>query len=217
VPDFAAIDLRGIREVQLEDIEMAAEFGFSLKLLGVAKPRVGGPGVRQYVAPVMVPLGNPIASVEDSFNAVVVQADPVDEIMMRGRGAGEGPTASAVVADIIDFARGINPPLFGHFTPVGAPVEAVGAGAGAGAAEERRFWRLLVDDRPGVIAEVSQVLSEQALSVEKIVQKDADGQRAHIFILTHAAPRSQADGVASALGALSCMIEPPSVYSVEEL
>ena len=216
VPDFGAIDLRGIREVTLEDIEMAAEFGFSLKLLGVAKPRVGGPGVRQYVAPVMVPLGNPIASVEDSFNAVVVQANPVDEIMMRGRGAGEGPTASAVVADIIDFARGINPPLFGHFTPVGAPVEASGSVLGEGAAEERRFWRLLVDDRPGVIAEVSQVLSEQGLSVEKILQTDADGSRAHIFILTHAAPRSIADKVASAQAGLSCMVEQPAVYSIED-
>ncbi|MEC8153399.1 MAG: homoserine dehydrogenase, partial [Pseudomonadota bacterium] len=212
VPDFGAIDLRGIREVQLEDIEMAAEFGFSLKLLGVAKPRVGGPGVRQYVAPVMVPLSNPIASVEDSFNAVVVQADPVDEIMMRGRGAGEGPTASAVVADIIDFARGINPPLFGHFTPGAAS----GAASGEGAAEERRFWRLLVDDRPGVIAEVSQVLSEQGLSVEKILQTDADGSRAHIFILTHAAPRSVADKVAGALAGLSCMVAQPAVYGVED-
>ena len=216
VPDFGAIDLRGIRDVTLEDIEMAAEFGFSLKLLGVAKPRVVGPGVRQYVAPVMVPLGNPIASVEDSFNAVVVQADPVDEIMMRGRGAGEGPTASAVVADVIDFARGINPPLFGHFTPVGASGAASGAASGEGAAEERRFWRLLVDDRPGVIAEVSQVLSEQGLSVEKILQTDADGSRAHIFILTHAAPRSVADKVASALAGLSCMVEQPAVYSIED-
>ena len=214
VPDFGAIDLRGIRDVTLEDIEIAAEFGFSLKLLGVAKPRVGGPGVRQYVAPVMVPLGNPIASVEDSFNAVVVQADPVDEIMMRGRGAGEGPTASAVVADIIDCARDQS-----------AAVRALSARRGGGAASgapagearrERRFWRLLVDDRPGVIAEVSQVLSEQGLSVEKILQTDADGSRAHIFILTHAAPRSVADKVAGALAGLSCMVEQPAVYGVED-
>ena len=86
-----------------------------------------------------------------------------------------------------------------------------------GGASERRFWRLVVDDRPGVIAEVSQVLSDQALSVEKIVQKDADGSRAHVFILTHAAPRAKADGVALALGALNCMIEAPAVYSVEAL
>ena len=142
----------------------------------------------------------------------LVQADPVDEIMMRGRGAGEGPTASAVVADIIDFARGINTPLFGHFTPVATS----GAASGEGAAEERRFWRLLVDDRPGVIAEVSQVLSEQGPSVEKILQTDADGSRAHIFILTHAAPRSIADKVASALAGLSCMVEQPAVYSIED-
>ena len=168
------------------------------------------------VGGLIVPAGSPIASVEDSFNAVVVQADPVDEIMMRGRGAGEGPTASAVVADIIDFARGINPPLFGHFTPVGAVGAASGEASGEGAAEERRFWRLLVDDRPGVIAEVSQVLSEQGLSVEKILQTDADGSRAHIFILTHAAPRSVADKVASALAGLSCMVEQPAVYSIED-
>ena len=213
VPDFGAIELAGIRTVQLADIEMAEDFGFSLKLLGVAKPRASGNGVRQYVAPVLVPHSNPIASVEDSFNAVVVRGEPVDEIMMRGRGAGEGPTASAVVADVIDVARGINPPLFGEVT---ASASAGAAEAEVGGAVERRFWRLSVDDRPGVIAEVSQVLSQQSLSVEKIVQTDADGNSAHIFILTHAAPRSVADGVAKALAGLSCMIEPPAVYTVED-
>ncbi|MGB1160278.1 MAG: homoserine dehydrogenase [Alphaproteobacteria bacterium] len=217
VPDFSAIELEGIRNVRLEDIEMAEDFGYSLKLLGVAKPRASGVGVRQYVAPVLVPQSNPIAGVFDSFNAVVVRGEPVDEVMMRGRGAGEGPTASAVVADIMDVARGINPPLFGEVASAAATAGADEAAGEVGGAAERRFWRLVVDDRPGVIAEVSQVLSDQALSVEKIVQKDADGQRAHIFILTHAAPRSQADGVATALAALSCMIEAPSVYSVEEL
>ena len=216
-PDFGAIELAGIRDVQLVDIEMAEDFGYALKLLGVAKPRVSGPGVRQYVAPVLVPQSNPIASVFDSFNAVVVRGEPVDEVMMRGRGAGEGPTASAVVADILDIARGINPPLFGALTAAAeeASGEADAAGS-AGGASERRFWRLLVDDRPGVIAEVSQVLSTQGLSVEKIVQEDADGSRAHIFILTHAAPRSVADQVAEALAALSCMIEAPAVYAVED-
>lgn len=218
VPDFAAIELEGIRGVALADIEMAEEFGFSLKLLGVAKPRASGVGVRQYVAPVLVPLSNPIAGVHDSFNAVVVRGEPVDEVMMRGRGAGEGPTASAVVADIMDFARGINPPLFGVLALAGGASSTDGAAMGeTGGASERRFWRLVVDDRPGVIAEVSQVLSDQALSVEKIVQKDADGSRAHVFILTHAAPRAKADGVAQALGALNCMIEAPAVYSVEAL
>ncbi|MDA8552764.1 homoserine dehydrogenase [Alphaproteobacteria bacterium] len=218
VPDFAAIELEGIRGVALADIEMAEEFGFSLKLLGVAKPRASGVGVRQYVAPVLVPLSNPIAGVHDSFNAVVVRGEPVDEVMMRGRGAGEGPTASAVVADIMDFARGINPPLFGALALAGGASATDGAAMGEnGGASERRFWRLVVDDRPGVIAEVSQVLSDQALSVEKIVQKDADGSRAHVFILTHAAPRAKADGVAQALGALNCMIEAPAVYSVEAL
>lgn len=218
VPDFAAIELEGIRGVALADIEMAEEFGFSLKLLGVAKPRASGVGVRQYVAPVLVPLSNPIAGVHYSFNAVVVRGEPVDEVMMRGRGAGEGPTASAVVADIMDFARGINPPLFGALALAGGASSTDGAAMGeTGGASERRFWRLVVDDRPGVIAEVSQVLSDQALSVEKIVQKDADGSRAHVFILTHAAPRAKADGVAQALGALNCMIEAPAVYSVEAL
>ena len=213
VPDFAAIELEGIRGVRLEDIEMAEDFGYALKLLGVAKPRASGKGVRQYVAPVLVPLSNPIAGVADSFNAVVVRGEPVDEVMMRGRGAGEGPTASAVVADLMDIARGINPPLFGAVdsTPGGALDSAQGGGS------EQRFWRLVVDDRPGVIAEVSQVLSDHALSVEKIVQKDADGSRAHIFILTHAAPRRLAKDVAQALADLSCMNEAPAVYTVEAL
>ena len=130
VPDFAAIELEGIRGVALADIEMAEEFGFSLKLLGVAKPRASGAGVRQYVAPVLVPLSNPIAGVHDSFNAVVVRGEPVDEVMMRGRGAGEGPTASAVVADIMDFARGINPPLFGALALAGGASSTDGAAMG---------------------------------------------------------------------------------------
>ena len=172
--------------------------------------------------PVLVPQSNPIAGVYDSFNAVVVRGEPVDEIMMRGRGAGEGPTASAVVADLIDAARGINPPLFGTLnaaaaTGGGAAQAEAATGEAVEGAAERRFWRLLVDDRPGVIAEVSQVLSDRALSVEKIVQQDADGSRAHIFILTHAAQRTQADEVAAALARLNCMIEPPAVYAVEAL
>ena len=221
VPDFAAIELEGIRGVRLEDIEMAEDFGYALKLLGVAKPRASGEGVRQYVAPVLVPLSNPIAGVADSFNAVVVRGEPVDEVMMRGRGAGEGPTASAVVADLMDIARGINPPLFGAVdsTPGGALDGAPGGAldSAPGGGSEQRLWRLVVDDRPGVIAEVSQVLSDHALSVEKIVQKDADGSRAHIFILTHAAPRRLVKDVAQALADLSCMNEAPAVYTVEAL
>ena len=104
---MAKLDISGIRQVTLESIEMADELGYVTKLLGVASV-----GEKPFVAACAVPKTS-IAGVDSSFNAAVFNGDPVDEVMIRGRGAGEGPTASAVVADIVDIARGISPPLFG--------------------------------------------------------------------------------------------------------
>ncbi len=110
VVDFDAVHIEGIRHISALDIQFASELGYKIKLLGVASRSNGT--IEQRVHPCMVPVGAPIATVEGVFNAVVCDGDAVDTIMQEGRGAGAGPTASAVVADIIDIASGISVPTF---------------------------------------------------------------------------------------------------------
>src|SRR3546814_2705762 len=109
--DFADVHIEGIRHVTALDIAFADELGFRIKLLGIARRVAAGLELR--VHPTMIPASLPVASVEGVFNAVVVQGDFVDQVMMVGRGAGAGPTASAVVADLVDIARGCRAPSFG--------------------------------------------------------------------------------------------------------
>ncbi len=109
--DFDSIYTEGIRHVSPLDFEFAQELGYRIKLLGIARRTPSG--IEQRVHPCMVPLADPIAHIEDVFNAVVVDGDAVETTMYEGRGAGQGPTASAVVADVVDIARGRWAPAFG--------------------------------------------------------------------------------------------------------
>lgn len=173
-PDMAKLDVSGIRQVSLQAIEMADELGYKIKLLGVAAM-----GEKPFVAACAVPKTSSIASVDSSFNAVVINGDPVDEIMIRGRGAGEGPTASAVVADIVDIARGICPPLFGA-TPM----------ASSNAVEtpmSKQMVSFQVQDEPGVMAAISEGLRQSGLSVESMLQRANDSGSADVLIVTHPA------------------------------
>ena len=106
-PDFAAVYTEGIRHVSPLDIAFASEMGYRIKLLGVA--RLTEHGLEQRVHPSMVRIGTPISQVEGVFNAVVAEGDQVDTTLYAGRGAGGGPTASAVVADLADIAKGAPP------------------------------------------------------------------------------------------------------------
>ena len=126
-----------------------------------------------------MPIDSSIASVDGSFNAVVVNGSPVDEVMIRGRGAGEGPTASAVVADILDHARGISPPLFGQQS-AGGNAQA----SSSGQSTLRRMIAVQVRDEAGVIANLSELLSSNGLSVESMIQH-SDGGAASLMIVTH--------------------------------
>ena len=148
-PRFDAIHVEGIRHVSAEDIAFAGELGYRIKLLGVA--RMTAQGLEQRVHPCMVPADAPIAQVEGVFNGVVVEGDRVGQVMFEGRGAGAGPTASAVVADIVDIARGLRLPAFG----VPARRLADHPIAPMAAHEGSYYIRLLVLDRPGVMADVS--------------------------------------------------------------
>src|ERR1700689_1174037 len=111
-PDLANISVSGIADIAAEDIRFAREFGYRIKLLGIAK--MTPKGIDQRVQPAMVKLGTPLADVESSFNAVVAHAGEAGPFTFEGRGAGEAPTAPAVIADLVDIARGSFGPTFGR-------------------------------------------------------------------------------------------------------
>ena len=169
--DAGAIHVEGIRSIKLADIQAAAELGFRIKLLGVAQ-RVAG-GIESRVHPTMVPKSSAIAQVMGVTNAVTVDADAVRELTLIGPGAGGAATASAVIADIADIARGVRSAPFG--TPVGSLVrtEAVPLQRHEGG----YYVRLAVHDRPGAVAAVASRMAERGISFESIMQRQPAGKR----------------------------------------
>ena len=200
-PDMDHLSVSGIRSVTLQTISMADELGYKIKLLGFAAR-----DEQPFVAACAVPKSSSIAAVDGSFNAVVFNGRPVDEIMVRGRGAGEGPTASAVVADLIDVARGILPPIFG-----GTPTNNVTQRSDVMAKQMVAFN---VKDEPGVIAAISDCLSQSGLSVESMLQRAGDGEQAHVMIVTHPTDASSVSEAQEILSQKPFMHRQPAFYRV---
>lgn len=166
---FDAVYVEGIEKIEPVDFEAADELGFRVKLLGVALETDSG--IEQRVHPCLVPKSSPIARVSGVTNCVVVDAEPVGQIMLVGPGAGEGATASSVVADIVDVARGlIVPPLSTKASDL-KPYERARMRAHAGG----YYVRLSVFDRPGSFAAIANRMAEQGVSLDSIVQKRRDG------------------------------------------
>ena len=187
---FDEVYTEGISRITAADIESAHEMGYRIKLLGIAKPHFDNePGkVEMRVHPTLVPLDSQMAQVSDSYNAVQISGDFVEHTMYFGRGAGERPTASAVVADIMDIASGF-PDGIAHLAPPMGFVES-----------SRRemptlpmadvvceyYIRLMVKDEPGVIAAVTSILSDHRISLEALVQKERHASNnVPIVMLTH--------------------------------
>ena len=163
--NFADVYVEGIEKVTLNDIRYARGLGYRIKLLGVAVDT--GDGVEQRVHPALVPLGSPIAEVNDVFNAVEARGDFADDMMLSGRGAGAHPTASSVVGDIADIARGnIVPPL-------GMPVSGLAPCKRARMRAHKGGYYVAMDlaDRPGEVAAVARIFADEGISIESIVQK----------------------------------------------
>ena len=182
-PAFGDVAITGIRHVIAADIAEAAALGYRIRLVGTA--RAGAGGLFQRVHPHLVPFGNPLAHVTGSLNAVVVEGNHVGRLLFQGRGAGEGPTASAVVADLIDIARG----EFGP--PYAMPADALAAPAPAPSGERRgrAYLRLSVADRVGVLAEIAAAMRDAGVSIESLIQRGAnpDGS-VLVAIVTHEGP-----------------------------
>ena len=182
----SAISVEGIERVSLADIEHAAELGYRIRLLGVAQ--MTEEGLEARMQPCLVPAGSPPGQLTGVTNMVVVEGDFVGRIVLSGPGAGAGPTASAIVGDIIDIARGNVIPPFGQ--PAASLAVVAPAGDGAPAAYYLRF---LVTDAPGVLAQVATELGAAGISINRMRQVEHAGEEAPILIVTHRAERAALD------------------------
>ncbi len=208
--DFGAVHIEGIRAVSSLDIAFARDLGYRIKLLGIAR-RAGG-GIETRVHPCMVPLGNPLARVDGVFNAVVAEGDFVGRVMLEGRGAGAGPTASAVVADLVDLARGRAAPVWGTEGEQLAPLPSVPMSAHTGA----YYLRLMVVDRPGVIADVTAALRDAGVSLESMLQRGrAPGEAVPVVLVTHETGEAAMRAALCQIAGSDAVLEPPALIRIE--
>jgi homoserine dehydrogenase len=210
--DFSAVHVEGIRRIGAQDIQFARELGYRIKLLGIAE--LTEAGLMQRVHPCLVPLETPIAHVEDVYNAVVAEGDFVGRLVCEGRGAGAGPTASAVVADLVDIAHGRRPMTFQlPAAELAAPTRLPIA-----ARKGSYYIRLDVTDRPGVIADVTAALRDENVSLASMLQRGrAPGERVPVVLVTHETEEAAMRRALDRISKLGAVLEDPHVVRIERL
>ena len=206
--DFDAVELEGIQSITLEDINHAADMGYRIKLLGVAQ--LTGRGLEQRMSPCLVPAGSPLGQLEGGTNMCVLEGDMVEQIVLRGPGAGEGPTASAVMGDVMDIARGVHLPTFGK--PAGQLTKAKAARAVTPAPY---YLRMALEDKPGALAKVATVLGEAGISIDRMRQYRHDDSTAPVLVVTHKTTRSALDTALDAMSKLDVMATQPVALRIE--
>ncbi|MBI2977799.1 MAG: homoserine dehydrogenase [Rhodospirillales bacterium] len=210
--NFGAVHVEGIRHVSLMDMTFARELGYRIKLLGIAS--VSKRGLEQRVHPCMVPESSPIAHVGGSFNAVVADGDFVDTIVQEGRGSGAGPTASAVVADLLDIARGAQVPTFTVPATKLKKIKPVPMARHYGA----YYVRLMVVDRPGVFADVAAALRDHSVSMESVLQRTRDpGEPVPVVMTLHETEEASMVRALRKIAATEAVVEPPRMIRIESL
>ena len=208
--DFAAVHVEGIRRVSALDIKFAEELGYRIKLLGIAHRTAEGVAMR--VHPSMVPGQSLLASVEGVYNAVLLESDFAGTVFLQGRGAGAGPTASAVVADLIDIARGTDVPVWGTASARLDAGQAVPIAHHIGA----YFLRLMVVDQPGVLADVTAILREHHISLASMLQHGRKpGEAVPIVLVTHETARGRGGHALTRIAELESVLEAPTLIRIE--
>lgn len=208
--NFGAMELEGIGRLTIEDIRAAADMGYRIKLLGVA--RMTGRGLEQRMSPCLVPAVSPLGQLEGGTNMVVLEGDAVEQIVLRGPGAGEGPTASAVMADVCDIARGVRLPVFGQ--PAATLEAAVPAKSATPAAY---YLRMMLQDKPGALAKVAAVLGEAGISINRMRQYDHEGDGAPVLIVTHRTSRDALDRALGSMDRTGVVDGTPVAIRIEEV
>ncbi len=208
--DFPAVELQGIGQVSIDDIRLAEDMGYRIKLLGVAQ--MTGRGLEQRMSPCLVPAKSPLGQLEGGTNMVVLEGDSVGQIVMRGAGAGSGPTASAVMADVIDIARGIRIPMFG--VPAARLAEANPAKVSAPAAY---YLRMVLIDKPGALAKVAAALGEAGVSINRMRQYGHESAEAPVLVVTHKTTRDAIDHALSRMRQTEVVLGEPVALRIEDV
>ena len=208
-PNLKSMKIEGIEHITPDDIKFAREFGYRIKLLGLARKR--GEHIDQRVQPAMVKLATPLADVEGPFNAVVANAGEAGPFFFEGRGAGEAPTAGAVVADLVDIARG----SFG--APFGRPAKSLTPNDEPPGPRSCAFYlRFEVLDVPGVLAEIASRLSESEVSIESMIQRGrAPGEPVAIVMITHECVETSVANALKAIAASAKVVAKPCMIPME--
>ena len=210
--NFDGVARAGIRDITPMDIRFAEELGYRIKLLGIA--RMNEYGVEQRVHPCLVSQDVPIAHVEGVLNAVVASGDFVEDTVYEGRGAGAGPTASAVVADLMDIAKGRRAPTFA------VPAAALQRLPAAPMERHRGAYyiRLMVTDRPGVIADVAAALRDEQISMAAMLQRGRDpDETVPVVLITHETEEASMMRALDRIGKLESVAERPALIRIEDL
>jgi len=208
--NFNSVHIEGISKISPLDIEFADELGYRIKLLGIS--RQTGSGIDQRVHPCMVPVDSPIAHIEDVFNAVVVDGDFVGTTMYEGRGAGEGPTASSVVSDIIDIARARKFNTFAIPSVELKKAETVPIAERVGS----YYVRFMVLDKPGVFATITSALKDNNVSMEAVLQRGRSQKEAvPVVLTTHSTRESSMLTTLDLIEKNEAVVEPPCMIRIE--
>jgi homoserine dehydrogenase len=211
-PNYAAAEIEGIDQIDILDIRMAKDLGYRIKLVASADRSPDGVLVR--VHPSLAPLNHPLAQAGGALNALFIEGTRIGRIYIQGPGAGSGPTAAAVAADIADVMTGARRPVFQApasslrpFTPVD-PRRSV----------SRAYMRLLVRDEPGVIAAVSETLAEAGVSIESFLQKPVeDAGGVPIVLTTHAVAESVLIAAIEKIAGLPAVIDRPRLLRIARI
>jgi homoserine dehydrogenase len=206
--DFDAVELEGIGSVTIEDIRQAADMGFKIKLLGVAQ--MTGRGLEQRMSPCLVPDTSPLGQLQGGTNMVVLEGDAVTQVVLRGPGAGEGPTASAVMGDVMDIARGLRVSTFGQ------PATTLRKARAARAAVPAPYYlRMQLVDKPGALAKVAKALGEAGISIDRMRQYDHSDTTAPVLIVTHKTTRTALDEAITSFAGTGVVVGDPVAIRIE--
>jgi len=208
--DFASVELQGITDISLDDIRLARDMGFAIKLLGVAQ--MTGRGLEQRMTPCLVPETHPLGQLDGGTNMVVIEGDSVGQIVLRGAGAGEGPTASAVMSDVIDIARGLRLPTFGE--PAAGLTRAPAAVVSSAAPW---YLRMTLLDKPGALAKIATALGEAGISIHRMRQYSHDDALAPVLIVTHKAASDDIRHALDRFEATGVLVGEPVALRIEEV
>lgn len=208
---FEDVTVEGITKIDTEDISFGKEFGYNIKLIGIAKESSKGLSLNVY--PAFVPLTHPLASVRGSYNAIYIKGNGIDDAMFYGRGAGSLPTGSSVVSDIMEVAKNVAFESTGRFKPFYFDQKNIYS---PGKIQSSYYMRLAVDNKTGVLAKIATKLAEQTISVLSIVQRNKDPETAVLAIVTSKCPHSYILNLIDSFNSLRSVKEVSSVIRIME-